>query len=219
MLEPFGNHIVFAESLSEAAAVAGRSDSDVVIVDANDADSLAAAPGMRAPILAIVAGQARAPDAVRDALRWPAGAGALYTALRELLGRAADAGGLRAETREQAVAAIDAPAFAALEKSLGPTTLIEILHAYIATAETLCVDLSQASDVQGWDDATRIAQDIAGAAGGLGLAALMASARTFAQKVRDGGSPGELQVAARAIVDEHNRVRRALTNLYPELVA
>ncbi|HKD20819.1 MAG TPA: ATP-binding protein [Rhizomicrobium sp.] len=219
MLEPFGNRMVFAETLSEAAATAGREDFDVVIVDANDADSLAAAPGMRAPILAIVAGGARAPEAVHDRLSWPAGASALYAALRELLGRAADAGGLRGESNDQAVAAIDAPAFAALEKSLGPTTLIEILHAYIATAETLCIDLSQASNMQGWDDATRIAQDIAGAAGGLGLAALMASARAFAQKVRDGGNPGDLQSAARAIIDEHNRVRRALTNLYPELVA
>jgi HPt (histidine-containing phosphotransfer) domain-containing protein len=97
--------------------------------------------------------------------------------------------------------------------------MIEILHAYIATAETLCVGLADASDKEGWDDATRIAHDIAGAAGGLGLAALMAAARSFAQKVRDGGDPTELKGAAQTIMAEHTRVRRALANLYPELVA
>ena len=219
MLEPFGNRLVFADSLSEAAAIAGRADFDVVVIDAVDADSMAAAPGVRAPVLAVISPGMRLPAAVSDSLRWPAGTSALYAAFRELLGRAADAGSLRSDTAEKAVAAIDAQAFAALEKSLGPSTLIEILHAYIATAETLCRDLDRASDGQGWDDATRIAQDIAGAAGGLGLAALMAAARAFAQKVRDGDAAPDLQSAAHAIIDEHNRVRRALTNLYPELAA
>jgi two-component system, sensor histidine kinase len=219
MLEPFGNGLVVAETLSQATAIAGRSQFDVVLADAIDADSMAAAPGVRTPILAVMSPGMRLPAAVSDSLRWPAGASALYGALRELLGRAADAGTLSTDANERAVAAIDAQVFAALEKSLGPSTLIEILQAYIATAQTLCRDLSQASEAQGWDDATRIAQDIAGAAGGLGLAALMASARAFAQNVRDGNGPDELQAAARAIIDEHKRVQRALTNLYPELAA
>jgi signal transduction histidine kinase/HPt (histidine-containing phosphotransfer) domain-containing protein len=218
MLEPFGNRLVPAHSLTDAIGLAGRESFDAVIVDANAADSMAAAPGARAPILAVVSGGMRLPAAVAEILRWPAHAGVLYLALRELLGRGADAGS-RFDTPEQPVAAIDAPAFAALEKSLGLETMIEILHAYIATAETLCVGLADASDKEGWDDATRIAQDIAGAAGGLGLAALMASARTFAQKVREGGDPSDLRGAAQTIVNEHNRVRRALANLYPELVA
>ena len=218
MLEPFGNRLVPAQSLSEAIGLAGRESFDALIVDANAADSMVAAPGVRAPILAVVSGGMRLPAAIAEILRWPARAGVLYGALRELLGRGADAGA-RPETQAQTVAAIDAPAFAALEKSLGLETMIEILHAYIATAETLCVGLADASDKEGWDDATRIAHDIAGAAGGLGLAALMAAARSFAQKVREGGDPSALRGAAQTIVDEHNRVRRALANLYPELVA
>jgi signal transduction histidine kinase/HPt (histidine-containing phosphotransfer) domain-containing protein len=218
MLEPFGNRLVPARSLSEAQGLAGRESFDAVIVDARDADSMAAAPGVRAPILAVISGDMRLPAAIAEILKWPARAAVVYGALRELLGRGADAGS-RLEAHQQTAAAIDAPAFAALEKSLGLETMIEILHAYIATAETLCVGLADASEKHGWEDATRIAHDIAGAAGGLGLAALMAAARNFAQKVRDGGKPDELKTAARTIVDEHNRVRRALANLYPELVA
>jgi len=219
MLEPFGNRLVFAQSASEATGLAGRESFDAVIASAADADSMAAAPGMRAPILAIVSSGMRLPAAVGEILRWPAGAGALYASLRDLLGRGADSGGARPEAGEQGVAAIDAPAFSALEKSLGLTTLIEILHAYIDTAENLCASLSEASERDGWDDAGRIAQDIAGAAGGLGLAALTAAARAFAQKIREGDGVGDLKSAARSVVDEHTRVRRALANLYPELAA
>ncbi|HUO93619.1 MAG TPA: ATP-binding protein, partial [Rhizomicrobium sp.] len=215
MLEPFGNHLVVAKRLTDAIGLAGRETFDAIIIDANEADSMAAAPGVRAPILAVVSAGMRLPDAIAEILRWPARANVLYGALRELLGRGADAGA-RLES-QQTIAAIDAPAFAALEKSLGLETMIEILHAYIATAESLCVGLADASEKQGWDDATRIAHDIAGAAGGLGLAALMAAARNFAQKVRDGGSDADLRTAAQTIMDEHNRVRRALANLYPEL--
>ena len=103
--------------------------------------------------------------------------------------------------------------------SSGLATLIEILHAYIDTAENLCSSLSEASESDGWDDASRIAQDIAGAAGGLGLAALTAAARAFAQKIREGDGVGDLKSAARSVVEEHIRVRRALANLYPELAA
>jgi HPt (histidine-containing phosphotransfer) domain-containing protein len=118
-----------------------------------------------------------------------------------------------------ATAAIDAPAFAALEKSLGLTTLIEILHSYMATAEDLCRDLSNASGQEQWDDAARIAQDIAGAAGGLGLAALTQAARGCTQIAREGGTPENLREAASSVMDEHQRVCRALANLYPDLAA
>jgi signal transduction histidine kinase/HPt (histidine-containing phosphotransfer) domain-containing protein len=219
MLEPFGNRLVFAQNLADATGLAGRESFDVIIVGAADADSFAAAPGVRAPILAIVSSGMRLPAAVGEVMRWPAAAGALYASLRDLLGRGADTGATRPQTHDQAIAAIDAPAFAALEKSLGLTTLIEILQSYIGTAENLCVSLSQASEHEGWDEASRIAQDIAGSAGDLGLAALTAAARAFAQKIREGDGAGELKSAARSIVEEHERVRKALANLYPELAA
>ena len=218
MLEPFGNRLVFAQNVSDATALAGREVFDAVIAVACDADTLAAAPGVHAPILALLRDGERPPVAVGVNLHWPAGASALYAGMRELLGRGVEAG-IAPDAKQQAIAAIDAPAFAALEKSLGLATLIEILHAYIAAAENLCSGLSETSDKEGWDEAVRIAQDIAGAAGGLGLAALTAAARNFAQKVREGDGAVELKGAARAIVDEHQRVCRALSNLYPELAA
>ncbi|HSC61232.1 MAG TPA: Hpt domain-containing protein, partial [Rhizomicrobium sp.] len=183
-----------------------------------DADMLAAAPGVRAPVLALITGGMRAPEAAGEILRWPASAGALYLALHELLGRGADVTQNPAPQSET-VAAIDAPAFAALEKSLGLTTLIEILQSYMTTAEDLCRDLSNASGQEQWDDAARIAQDIAGAAGGLGLAALTQAARGFTQKAREGSTPENLREAADTVMGEHQRVCRALANLYPDLAA
>ena len=215
-LEPFGNRFVVTGNLAEAIGRAGRENFDTIICSAVDADMLAAAPGVRAPVLALITGGMRAPEAAGEVLRWPAGASALYLALHELLGRGAD----ETQATPPAVsAAIDAPAFAALEKSLGLATLIEILQSYMKTAEDLCHDLSSASGQEQWDDAARIAQDIAGAAGGLGLAALTQAARGFTQKAREGGSPENLREAADTVMGEHQRVCRALANLYPDLAA
>jgi signal transduction histidine kinase/HPt (histidine-containing phosphotransfer) domain-containing protein len=218
MLEPFGNRLEFTRTIAETIANAGRSAYDVIISGADDADIITAAPGVKAPILALVQGGMRLPAAVDRSVRWPAGPGALYVALRDMLGRAADAG-VQIEDAAQIPAAIDATAFAALEKSLGLSMLVEILHAYIKTAEELTHHLEAASRAEHWDEATRIAHDIAGSAGGLGLLALTAAARGFAQRVRDGGDRAELKEAARCIGTEHRRVCKALANLYPELAA
>ncbi len=159
------------------------------------------------------------PAAAGEVLRWPATAGALYRTLGDLLGRVADTNQPSAESENENTAAIDASAFAALEKSLGLTTLIEILHSYAKTAEDLSARLEVAGETGNWEDGVRIAQDIAGAAGGLGLAALTSAARSFTQKVREGGTDDALRTAVATVVSEHARVRKALSNLYPDLAA
>ncbi len=159
------------------------------------------------------------PMAAGEVLRWPSSAGALYVALGNLLGRGGDAGASMAETESDKGAAIDGPAFAELEKSLGLTTLIEILQSYVKTAEELSERLTEAGAGGEWENATRIAQDIAGAAGGLGLNALTNAARSLTQKVREGDDVADLKSAVDAIVSEHTRVHRALVNLYPDLAA
>jgi signal transduction histidine kinase/HPt (histidine-containing phosphotransfer) domain-containing protein len=219
LLEPFGNRLVFAASTSEAIVLAGRESFDAIIASATDSDTLAAAPGVKGPMLALIAPGMRTPQAADEVLRWPASAGALYAGLRDLLGRGADATQLTATPRHEGVAAIDAPAFAELEKSLGLPTLIEILQSYITTAEELCGNLTRASENESWEEATRIAQDIAGAAGGLGLSALTSAARGFTQKAREGEGALALRSAAKAVMGEHERVRKALANLYPDAAA
>lgn len=219
LLEPFGNRLAIAQSASDAIMLAGREAFDGIIASAADADSVAAAPGVNAPLLAILSGGMRMPAAAAEVLRWPAPAAALYIALGELLGRAGDAMQTPSETESDSTAAIDASAFSALEKSLGLTTLLEILQSYVKTAEELSTRLESAGKTGNWDDATRIAQDIAGAAGGLGLTALTAAARVFTQKVRDGEVGEGLKGAVDSIMSEHTRVRRALANLYPDLAA
>jgi HPt (histidine-containing phosphotransfer) domain-containing protein len=115
-------------------------------------------------------------------------------------------------------AAIDAVAFSTLEKSVGIKTLIEILQCYIITAEELTNALAAASNEDKWDEAARLAQDIVGAAGGLGLSAVTQAARLFAQKTREESlDRHELRNAAQMVVGEHIRARRALTNLYPDV--
>ena len=219
LLEPFGNRLTFAATASDALAAACNSNFDAIIAFAADADSLAAAPGVNAPLLALLIGGMRMPAAAGEVLRWPATAGALYMALGDLLGRAADNSQPATENKAENTAAIDATAFAALERSLGLTTLLEILQSYVKTAEELSARLEVAGEAGNWEDGVRIAQDIAGAAGGLGLAALTVAARSFTQKVREGGADDTLRGAVEAVVSEHDRVRKALSNLYPDLAA
>ncbi len=88
---------------------------------------------------------------------------------------------------------------------MGLKTLVEILQCYIATAEQLTDALTQACAEERWDDAARLAQDIVGAAGGLGLSAMTQAARHFAQAAREGENPHALRNAAQLVVGEHLR--------------
>ena len=217
MLEPFGNKLVFAKTAAEAIARAGRETFDAIILAADSADTIAAAPGVKAPILALLYRGERAPICANEMLRWPAEARELYGALGNILAEKSDAS--PAPLAEQPMASIDAAAFAALEKSVGVQTLVEILKSYIETTEQLCAALSAASSDENWQQAARLAQDIAGSASGLGLLAMTAAARGFANAAREGASPHALRNDAQTIVVEHDRVRQVLENLYPDLVA
>jgi len=218
LLEPFGNELYLAGSIADAVARASRGGFDAILAAAPDVDTLAAAPGCKAPIVALLKGGERAPACADEVLRWPPLPHELYRALGAVRER-----GRREISAEppppDSVAAIDPGAFAALEKSVGLGTLIEILKSYIESAERLCRALGEASDDANWQEAVRLAQDIAGSAGGLGLTAMTAAARGFAQQARDGASSHELRNTAQLIVWEHERVRRSLANLYPDLVA
>jgi HPt (histidine-containing phosphotransfer) domain-containing protein len=213
LLEPFGNTVVTASSAADAAARAVREKFDLLITSAADADHLAAAPGMHTPLIAVMLRGDRPPGATDYTLRWPVTADALYPAIDSLC---ESVGETQASTADLP-AAIDALAFGALEKSVGVKALIEILQCYVVTAEQLTNALAQACAEENWDEAARLAQDIVGAAGGLGLAAVTQAARHFAQKTRAGENPHELRNAAQMVVGEHIRARRALTSLYPDV--
>ena len=77
--------------------------------------------------------------------------------------------------------------------------------------------LAQACADEQWDEAARLAQDIIGAAGGLGLPAIPQAARDFSRKPREGQDRHALRNAAQIIVGEHIRTRQALAHLYPDL--
>src|SRR5579863_8515352 len=71
MLEPFGNQVARAASLAEALERAGKEHFDAIISCARDADMLAAAPGVKAPLIAILLRGDRVPTTTDSALRWP----------------------------------------------------------------------------------------------------------------------------------------------------
>jgi HPt (histidine-containing phosphotransfer) domain-containing protein len=212
-LEPFGNTLTLATGITDAVTRASRETFDAIIASASDADIIAALPGNRTPVLAIVCNGERTPAAATATVRWPAEKAELFGALRFATA------GSEPDTGNSAPITIDAPSFAELEKSVGLTTLVEILQSYIKTAEELSVVFADACTQENWEEAARVAQDMAGAASGLGLAAMTGAARTFAQKARDGEEKPALRSAAQAIVGEHIRARAALIQLYPDLAA
>jgi len=212
LVEPFGNSVARATSIADAAERAGKENFDAIITGAGDADMLAAAPGVRAPLIAVLLRGDRAPAATDTVLRWPVEADQFYQALNEACGT--EQGN---EKDNVAAAAIDPVAFSTLEKSVGVKTLVEILQCYIVTAEQLTGGLAQACSEEKWDDAARLAQDIVGAAGGLGLLAITQAARNFATAARTGKNRHELRNAAQIVVGEHVRAKEALIHLYPDV--
>ena len=214
LLEPFGNRVVVAATPAEAARRASQEVFDVIIASAADADMLAAAPGVKAPMIAVLLRGDRTPATTDTLVRWPVSGDALYRAIDEACILPHEA---TPQDERELPAAIDAVTFSTLEKSVGMTTLIEILQCYIVTAEELTNALAAACGEEKWDEAARLAQDIVGAAGGLGLSAVTQSARVFAQKTREGQDAHELRKDAQAVVGEHVRARRALSNLYPDV--
>ncbi len=215
LLEPFGNTIVVAPSLADAVERASKSRFDAIIAGANDTDTLAASPGVTAPLIAVLLGGERAPAAIDTLLRWPVEPDALYGALASSVVQ--DEDGVALANTPERFAAIDAMAFSTLEKSVGVKALVDILQCYIATAEQLTTALGEACAEEKWDEAACLAQDIVGAAGGLGLTAVTQAARLFAQKSRDGEDHHSLRNAAQMVLGEHLRSKQALTHLYPDV--
>ena len=217
LLTPFGNRITFKQTLTDIVTAAEHNNYALILAAGDGADALAEMPQQSAPILALIAHDTRAPQGADSILRWPAAAGALYAAIAVATANSdLDRRQLASEAIPADVA-IDAKAFAILERSVGLKTLVEILQSYLVTAEGLAKALAGASERQDWHQAGRVAQDIAGAAGGLGLAALTSAARALAQASRDG--KGGLYVAAQGVLAEHTRVKEALKRLYPDLAA
>jgi HPt (histidine-containing phosphotransfer) domain-containing protein len=217
LLTRFGNSVVHSSTLAQAVTMSARGGYSIIIAAAPSVDALAAAPGQRTPILALVGADEVSPRAGDIVVRWPATADALFSAISSITEDTAQA--IEQAKIDEVDGAIDAKAFADLEKSLGFKTLIDILQSYLHTAEELAASLATASEKEDWSHAARLAQDFAGAAGGLGLSALTTAARSLAQSARDGADDDILAMATSGIIAEHTRVRAALQRLYPDLAA
>jgi signal transduction histidine kinase/HPt (histidine-containing phosphotransfer) domain-containing protein len=210
LLEPFGNRVAVVDNLAEAARRASEESFDVIIAAAGNIDLLAAAPGVKVPLIAVMQRGDRAPAATDIVTRWPVTAEALYRAIDATCV-------LPSGEPEGETAAIDAVTFSGLQRSVGAKSLIEILQCYIVTAEELTNALAEASAENNWGEAERLAQDIVGAAGGLGLSAVVEAAGLFSRKMRDGENGHALRNAAQVVVGEQIRARLALSKLYPDV--
>src|SRR4029079_1257527 len=104
-----------------AVTRAGREEFDAIVASAADADTIAATPGNKTPVLAILFNGERTPAGAAATLRWPADPSELFSALRFISAGRRD-GDHSAQPETEVVAAIDPSAFAALEKSVGITT-------------------------------------------------------------------------------------------------
>ena len=217
MLEPFGNRVHVTRDVLDTVVQAARQDFDALILPAANTDFVAAAPGVKAPILSLVASGERSPAGAHEILEWPASLSALHAALANIEARGQES--LPLVDVVETDGPLDSSAMAALEKSVGTKTLLEILHAYMDTAEQLCRSLGRASDVANWDEAARVSQDIAGSAGALGLSAVTAAARGLAAAARSGETDDVLRGRAKDVLKEHEYVRKALQKLYPDLAA
>jgi signal transduction histidine kinase/HPt (histidine-containing phosphotransfer) domain-containing protein len=219
MLSPSGNRITFGTSLSDTTRLAARGDFALLICDAGSADTLIAAPRAHTPVLALARKEDRVPENAESVLRWPTSASALYSAIAFVTVNGEAEIRDASDESESEDTLIDTASFADLEKSLGLKTLIDILQSYMATAEQLTEALSAALDAEEWAETARVAQDIGGAAGGLGLTALTDAARQLAQNARDGADQEALASTAQAVLTQHEKTRDALRRLYPDLAA
>jgi signal transduction histidine kinase/HPt (histidine-containing phosphotransfer) domain-containing protein len=218
LLEPFGNRLASARTVTQTMTRGAREHFDAIIADAADTDQIAASPGIKAPVIALALHGERAPDGAADILRSPLSAEALYDVLGKIAPTPQHPENAQ-DMQGEMPASIDPAAFATLEQSVGLPTLIEILQCYIGTAEELTAALAEACAAENWTEAAKLAQDIVGAAGGLGFLAITQAARSFAQKAREGEDGHALRNAAQIVVGEHVRARKALGRLYPCLAA
>ncbi len=84
LLEPFGNRVMIAHDEADAAQRASRDTFDAIIAEARDVESLAAMPGRRAPLLALLFAGDRPPASGDQSLHWPARPREFYGVLHTL---------------------------------------------------------------------------------------------------------------------------------------
>ena len=115
--------------------------------------------------------------------------------------------------------AFDTGAIRELEQSVGRPVLVDILKSYMTNAAELLTRIEAAAPVNDSTEMEQASRDLAGAASGLGLAALTAAARELSQAARrgDGGEALGQHVQSLTVLTE--ATNRRLTQLYPDAAA
>ncbi len=124
-----------------------------------------------------------------------------------------------AVSAEDSESGFDSNGVTELEQAVGRPVLVDILKSYLVNAGELMARIETAApngDVEALEQAAR---DLAGAASGLGLAALTTAARELSQAARRGDAGAELTAHATALASLTLATHRQLTQLYPDLAA
>ena len=125
-------------------------------------------PGQRTPILALASGEDGLPAGADNVLRWPAAPAALYAAVTPSPASPAKvhrriARSSKADCHDRCQSDCGTREVAGLQNADRHSAILSC-----TTAEQLASALSMASEREDWPQAGRLAQDFAGAAGGLG---------------------------------------------------
>lgn len=117
----------------------------------------------------------------------------------------------REESGAAQIQGVDTEQLRRLSETLGEETVAGIVRSYLETLAAIVARLERASQESDAASATRAAQDLASASADLGLTALSQAARTLAH----GAGTDALDGATRSVTEEAERVRAALSALYP----
>ncbi|BCW90650.1 Sensory/regulatory protein RpfC [Alphaproteobacteria bacterium SO-S41] len=114
-------------------------------------------------------------------------------------------------------AAFDSSGVAELEQAVGRPVLVDILKSYLTNAAEMMALIEAAAPTGDTTVLEQAARDLAGAASGLGLAALTAAARELSQAARRGDEDDKLANHAAALAALTTTTHRQLAQLYPDV--
>lgn len=114
-------------------------------------------------------------------------------------------------------AAFDSRGVEELERSVGRPVLVDILKSFLGSASDMLGRIEEAAPTGDASALEQAARDLAGAAGGLGLAALTAAAKELSAAARLGAPRDRLTSQAHGVLGLGEEARKRLVLLYPDL--
>lgn len=230
MLAAMGHSVVTADDGLQAFEEVQRQTFDIILMDLHmpGVDGTQATrmirgmtgPAAHTPIIALTAHnrervrEGRLAEGMQGVVTKPFAVRDLMTAMAQALSQA-KADDSTADSAQESV--IDVNAIEELERSLGRTSLIEVLRAYLETAGDLTRRIETAAKAGDNPDLAQAARDLAGAAGDLGFTSLTLAARALAAAARGDNDTADTGAQAERLARQAGLAHAQLRRLYPDL--